>query len=131
MEKQEDPCVHTRARRRGGRQKACWLVLAGSCDLSSKLIKKTVQILMLPWGWLAPVHGARSHVVDELVMFLEQAMLLALDKERDLGPFECAVGVTERASAVLFALRRCDAFSVTNGARVLDLATNFLLIGIA
>src|SRR6516162_5390045 len=130
MEKQEGPCAHTRARRRG-RQKACWLVLVGSCDLSSKVIKKTVQIPMLPWGWLAPVHGARSHVVDELVMLVGKAVLLTLAVERDLGPFERAVGVTKRAGAVLLAFRRLHTLGVTNGARVLDRGADLLLVGLA
>src|SRR6516165_9835607 len=86
---------------------------------------------MLPRSRLAPVHGARSHVVDELVMLLGKALLLALDKERNLGPFERAIGVTERAGAVLLALRRCDAFGVTNGARVLDRGADLLLVGFA
>src|SRR6516164_10262153 len=80
---------------------------------------------------LAPVHGARGHVVDELVMLLGKALLLALDKERDLGPFERAVGVTEGAGAVLPAFRRFHALGVTNGARVLDRGADLLLVGFA
>src|SRR6516162_592292 len=80
---------------------------------------------------LAPVHGARRHVVDELVMLLGKAMLLALDKECDLGPFERAIGVAKGAGAVLLALRRRDAFGVTNDARVLDRGADLLLVGFA
>ena len=56
---------------------------------------------MLLRAWLAPERRARSHVVDELVMPLGKAMLLALNKERDLGPLERAIGVAEGAGAVL------------------------------
>ena len=86
---------------------------------------------MLPRSRLAPVHGARSHVVDELVMLLGKALLLALDKERDLDPFERAIGVAKGAGAVLLALRRRDAFGVTNDARVLDRSADLLLVGLA
>src|SRR6516162_9722580 len=86
---------------------------------------------MLPRSRLAPVHGARGHVVDELVLLLGKAMLLALDKERDLGPFERAISVTERAGAVLLAFRCLHTLGVTNGARVLDRGADLLFVGLA
>src|SRR5262245_45914908 len=86
---------------------------------------------MLLRRWLAPVHGARRHIVDELVMPLRKSVLLALRVERDFSPFERAIGVAECAGAVLFAFRCLHALGVANGARVLDRATNFLLIGVA
>src|SRR5262245_50787010 len=60
-----------------------------------------------------------------------EPILFALAVERDLGRLERAVGVAEGTSAMLFAFRCFDALGVANGARVLDRATNFLLIGIA
>src|SRR5262249_431310 len=86
---------------------------------------------MLPRSRLAPVHSARSHVVDELVMLLGKALLLALDKERDLGPFERAIGVAKGAGAVLLGFGRPDTLGVAGGARVLDLAADFLLVVLA
>src|SRR5262249_17374612 len=67
----------------------------------------------------------------ELVMLVGKALLLTLAKECDLGPLEFAIGVAERAGAVLFALRRPDAFLVTNGTRGLDFSANFLLVRLA
>ena len=57
-------------------------------------------------------------------------MLLTLYKEGDLGPFELSIIVAKRTGAVLFGFGRLDAFGVADGARVLDLASNFVLIGI-
>src|SRR5215470_13423218 len=79
---------------------------------------------------LAPVHGARSHVVDELVMLVGKAVLLTLAEERDLGPLERAVGVTERAGAVLPAFRRLYALGVAFDAGAFDRSVDFLLVGL-
>src|SRR5262245_61944661 len=86
---------------------------------------------MLLRSRLAPVHGARGHVVDEFVILLRKSVLLTLAVERDLGPLGRAVGVAEGAGAVLLAFRRPHALGVADGARVLDLATNSLLVGVA
>src|SRR6516162_4537662 len=86
---------------------------------------------MLPRSRLAPVHGARRHVVDELVMPLGKALLLALDKERDFGPFERAIGVAEGAGAVLLAFRCFHALGVALDAGALDRGADLLLVGFA
>ena len=83
---------------------------------------------MLPWSRLASERRARRHVVNELVVLIRQPMLLALAVERDLGPFGRTIGIAEGAGPVLLGLCRCDALGVTNGARVLDLGENLLLI---
>src|SRR5262249_22634679 len=75
---------------------------------------------MLLHGRLAPVHGARRHVVDKLVIRLRKPMLLALTVERDLGPFGGTVGVAEGAGAVLLAFRRPHTLGVTFEAGLLD-----------
>src|SRR5262249_4019945 len=93
--------------------------------------EQKVQISMLLRRRLAPVHGARSHVVDEFVMARIEPMFLALHVARDLGPLGRAIGVTERPGAVLLAFRCLHALGVANGARILDRTTNFLLIGVA
>ena len=82
-------------------------------------------------GWLAVVHGLRRHLVDEVVMFGIEPMLLTLHVERDLLPIELAVGVTERAGTVLLAFRRRDALGVADGTGILDLAADFLLVVLA
>src|SRR5262245_18904744 len=80
---------------------------------------------------LAPVRGARSHVVDEFVILLREPMLLTLAVERDLGPLERAVGIAAGAGAVLLACRHLHALGVANGARALDLAADLLLVSVA
>src|SRR5262249_43052825 len=80
---------------------------------------------------LAPVHRARSHVVDGFVVLGGEPLLLPLAVKRDFGPFERAIGVAERAGAVPLGFGRPDALGVANGARVLDLATDFLLVVLA
>src|SRR5262249_49907468 len=86
---------------------------------------------MLLRCWLAPVHGARSHIVDELVMPLRQPMLLALHVGCDLGPFERAISVAERAGAVLLGLCRPHALGVALDAGTLDRGVDLLLVGFA
>src|SRR5262249_6981612 len=90
-----------------------------------------MQILMLPRRRLAAVHGARGHVVDELVMLLGKSLLLPLTVKRNLAPFERAVGVAEGAGAMLLAFRRFHPFGVADGAGVLDLAADLLFISVA
>src|SRR5215813_7358690 len=102
-----------------------------SCDLPTKFVKKAVQVLVHVRSRLAAVHGARGHVVDEVVMLRIEPVLLTLAVQRDLGPIELAIGVAESTGAVLLSLRRLDALGVTDGARVLDLAADFLLVGVA
>src|SRR5215472_17135329 len=80
---------------------------------------------------LAPVHGARGHVVDEFVILLRKSVLLTLAVERDLGPLERAVGVAEGACAVLLAFRRLYALGVAFDAGAFDRSVDFLLIGVA
>src|SRR5262249_8301808 len=100
----------------------------GSCDPASEFEEQAVQVLMLLRSRLAPVHGARSHIVNKLVMPVGQPVLLALAIKRDLGPLELAIGVTERASAVLFRFCRFDALRVSNGAGVLDRCADLFLV---
>src|SRR5262249_43007548 len=97
----------------------------------SEFEKQAMQVLMLFRTRLAPVHGARCHVVDELVMLVGKAVLLTLAVERHFGPFELAISIAEHASAVLPVFRCPDAFLVTNGARGLDFSANFLLVCLA
>src|SRR5262249_3092397 len=86
---------------------------------------------MLPRRRLAPVRGARSHIVDEFVMPGIEPMFLALHVARDLGPLGRAIGVAKRAGAVLLAFRRLHALGIANGARFPDRTPIFLLIGVA
>ena len=60
-----------------------------------------------------------------------KALLLALDKERDLGPFERAIGVAEGAGAVLLAFRCFHALGVALDAGALDRGADLLLVGFA
>ena len=69
--------------------------------------------------------------VDKFVVLVGKPVLLALAVERDFGPLELAVGVAERTGAVLFRFCRFDALCISNGASVLDLALNFLLVSLA
>jgi len=69
--------------------------------------------------------------VDKFVVLVGRPVLLALAVERDFGPLELAVGVAERTGAVLFRFCRFDALCISNGASVLDLALNFLLVRLA
>ena len=69
--------------------------------------------------------------VDKFVVLVGRPVLLALAVERDFGPLELAVGVAERTGAVLFRFCRFDALCISNGASVLDLALNFLLVSLA
>src|SRR5262249_46657386 len=82
---------------------------------------------MLPRRGLAPPRRTRCHVVDELVMLLREAVLLTLDKERDLAPLQRPIGVAEGAGAVLLAFRCFDALSVAFDASLLDDGADLLL----
>src|SRR6516164_8920447 len=62
------------------------------------------------------------------MMLARQPLLLTLAVERHFGPLERPVGVAERIGTVLFAFCRLDALGVADGACVLDLAADFLLI---
>src|SRR5215475_4926067 len=86
---------------------------------------------MLLRSRLAPVHSARSHIVYELMMLVGKAVLLTLAVARDLDPLERAIGVTERAGAVLLAFRRPHALGVAFDAGAFDRSADFLLIGVA
>src|SRR5262249_47618603 len=96
--------------------------------LPPSLKNKRVQILVLFRSRLAPVHGARRHVVDEFVMLAGEPLLLALGVKRDFGPFERPVGVAKRTGAVLLGLRRFHPLGVADGAGVFDLAADLLLL---
>src|SRR5215813_3456073 len=63
-------------------------------------------------------------------MLVGKVVLLTLAVERDLRPVELAVGVAERAGALLLALRRSHALRVADAVSVLDLAADFLLVGV-
>src|SRR6516162_9419387 len=64
-------------------------------------------------------------------MLVGKAVLLTLAVERNFRPLELAIGVAERASAVLPSLRRLHALGVAKGASVLDLASDLLLVVLA
>ena len=61
---------------------------------------------MLSLGRLAPPRCAAGHIVDELVMLLRQAVLLALNKERHGLPGGFAVFVEEVGGAVMLCFCR-------------------------
>src|SRR5262249_57364044 len=97
----------------------CWavpaiagLAMASSCDLASELVEQAMQVPVLIGRWLVAVHGARSHIVDEFVVPGGEPMLLALDEQRDLGPFEFPVSIPESPCPVLLAFRRPYALGV-------------------
>jgi hypothetical protein len=81
--------------------------------------------------------GSRPYTVRDAMSSINswclfgKPVLLALAVERDFGPLELAVGVAERTGAVLFRFCRFDALCISNGASVLDLALNFLLVSLA
>src|SRR5262249_55297997 len=124
-------CTETpesRSARTRARPRACWAAMrrvdlddvAQSRDLSSEPEEQVVQVFVPLQRRLAPVHGAGSHVVDEFVILLRKSVLLTLAVERDLGPLERAVGVTEGAGAVLLGLGCHHAFSETLRVSLVD-----------
>src|SRR6516225_247570 len=90
-----------------------------------------MQISVLIWRRLAPVHGARRHIIDELVVLGGEPLLLPLAVTRDFGPFERAVGVAEGAGAVLLAFRRPHTLGVAFDAGAFDRSADLLLVGFA
>src|SRR5262249_35427647 len=99
----------------------------GSRDLASEFEEQAVQILVLLRRRFAAVHGARSHVIDELMMLVGKPVLLTLAVERDLAPLERTIRIAKCSDAVLLALRRLHPLAVTFGARILDRGMDFLL----
>src|SRR5262249_2479887 len=81
--------------------------------------------------WLAAVHSAGGHIVDELMMPDVEPVFFTLHKQRDLGPFEGTVGVAEGAGAVLLAFRRLHALGVTFDASLLDGGADLPLVVLA
>src|SRR5215471_15348800 len=106
-------------------------MVALSCDPPAQFKKQKVQISMLLRSRFAPVRGACSHVVYELMMLVGKTVLLPLTVKRNLGPLERAVGVTECAGAVLLAFRCPHALGVAFDAGAFDRSADFLLIGVA
>src|SRR5262245_49866725 len=123
MERLANYCARIRARPRV--QWAGWAALAGSRNPPSEVLNKKIeQKFALLRGWLELLTGVERHLVNELVLVRRNAIDLALHEQRDLAELELAIGAKSR-------LRRPYSLGITDGARALDLALDFLLVGVA